>query len=163
MKRARADIDKYSKVPKLKDACINYLQHLLSEMGVKGKRILDFNEMMKSPVVTKDSNQLLRAKYAAVYDILKALNKITPGENEEASLKELHDNYMQKPRQALIAEHRNNAGIQFLNLIFSILSLGTKNLISYSTTQDGYWGFWSSRGEKLNEDLKNIINKSPLP
>jgi hypothetical protein len=145
------------KVVELGQACTKYMDYLLSKLDV------ETNTNYPLPNDLGINNPPLIAKYKAVYEMYTSLKVNDPFVEDEDRIEEFTELYNQEERQAAIAEHRDEISIRFLNIVFSLLTFGVKNLITYYAT-GGYCGFWNSRGANLNEDIAAILeNNTPQP
>ena len=139
-------------IVQLKKTCTDYMDYLLSQSGKQKEGVYP------SPLELENLENPLNKKYAAVYDMYLTLQNNIDGDNDDECLDKFAELYNDQGRQEAIAMHRDNAGIRFLNIVASVLSLGIKNLASYCET--GYWSFWNSRGAAFKEDIYSIMQNS---
>ena len=152
-KRAK-NVTIISTVIKLEQACAGYMDYILAKLNVEKE------EGYPSPDNLKPGSEPLIIKYKAVYEMYATLQEDNDLElDEEARLTQFKALYNEQERQETIAKHRDGVGIRFLNILSSILSGGIKNLISYYSNE-GYAGFWSSRGAHLNQNIATIIDNT---
>ncbi len=139
---------------KLSKSCTQYMNYILTKLNVERK--LDYPLPSEFP----SQDDLLVKKYKAVYELYSSLHQQAPCIDDDDRLDEFTKLYNQQDRQDTIASHRDTLGIRFLNIVASILSFGIKNLFTYFSTE-GYYGFWSSRGSRLNVDVADILTNTP--
>ncbi|MCW8451559.1 hypothetical protein [Legionella quinlivanii] len=136
---------------KLDKACEKYMQHLLEKMNINGP-FIDYPLPATLVAQNRCSDDKLINKYKAVYQLYESLHASGPGIDNNSRINQFAQRYNEEDRQNTIAAHRNGAGIRFLNVLFSILTLGGKNLVTHWIT-GGYYGFWDSRGAVFSKDV----------
>ncbi|MCL9685079.1 hypothetical protein [Legionella maioricensis] len=144
----------HPKVLKLEQACTKYMDYILSKLDIE----TDGNYPLPDELDT--NNAPLIAKYRAVYEMYSLLSENDPDVDNDERLTKFTELYNQEARRTTIAAHRDGVGIRFLNIVFSLLTCGVKNLITYYATE-GYCGFWNSRGANLNKDIATILENTP--
>lgn len=139
---------------KLNKSCNQYMDYILAKLNIEKKADYPL------PTELASQDEVLSQKYQAVYQLYSALHQQDSFIDDDDRLAQFSSLYNQKDRKETIASHRDTAGIRFLNIVASILTLGIKNLVTYFST-DGYYGFWNSRGGSFNEDVADILTASP--
>ncbi|WED42673.1 hypothetical protein [Legionella cardiaca] len=137
-------------VLKLEQACTKYMDHLVGKLGIS----------YPYPQEIDNADPILLKKYHAVHEMYSSLQQRYAGQTDEQCIAAFKILYEDPERQATIAEHRDNMGIRLLNVLFSILSVGIKNAVTYYLTE-GYSGFWNSRGDHFNQSLETILEDKP--
>ncbi|MCE3046428.1 hypothetical protein [Legionella sp. 16cNR16C] len=140
---------------KLNKACEKYMQHLLNKMNVNGL-FIDYPLPATLVAQNRCSDDKLINKYKAVYELYESLHVCGPGIDNNSRINQFAERYNEENRQNTIAEHRDGAGIRFLNVLFSILTVGIKNLVTHWIT-GGYYGFWDSRGASFNNEAGDCL------
>jgi hypothetical protein len=138
---------------KLELSCTNYMDYILLKLTVKKEKDYPLPEDL-----TKNDISLIK-KYKAVHELYSSL-KQESGKSNVQCITQFTKLVNDKERQTTIAQHRDNIGIRFLNIVFSLFTFGIKNLITYHATE-GYCGFWNSRGANLNQDLATQLGSHP--